>query len=262
MQADQQLEFFRTRFGRIQPKLQLETFKLDLARLNHDVMSAALRQAEAIAQSTKRAPSNARLAVLGQYQRITASIGQLFPVFFLFESAWRSYVAMRLSLVYGGETWWHDIRDAVAQGADPSRVTLLGGKPAKPEVVTITSRILSAAPLPGDLSTTYDLIAEAGLGQVGRLIERHWMDMSMPFSSTAALGLPTLEKFESLFAKVRNARNDAYHHRVVSERMGVVQAAEQLLDLLNIHLGDRVKGINDVQLQPLTFTVFKEVRHD
>lgn len=262
MQADQQLEFFRTRFGRMQPKLQLDMFRADLARLNLNVMSAALRQTEAIAQTTKRAPKDARLAVLGQYQTIVGSIGQLFPVFFVFESAWRSYSAARLALIYGNEGWWHDIRDVVERGDDLSAIATLAGAPAKPEVVKIVARILEAAPLPGNLSTTYDLIEEATIGQIGRLIQRHWTDMSSPFSSRAALRQPTSGRFDDLFAKVRRARNDAYHHRVVSDRAAVVLAAEQLLDLLDVHLGERVTGINEVTLAPLRFTLFRDARHN
>ena len=48
--------------------------------------------------------------------------------------------------------------------------------------------------------------------------------------------------------RVRKARNDAYHHRVVEGRTEVVSAAERFVDLLNIHLGDREAGIQGVVL--------------
>jgi hypothetical protein len=261
MQADRQLEFYRTRFGKMPSKLQLDIFKTDLARLNLDVMSAALKQAEAVVQATKRPPRDVRLAVLAQYDRVLASIGQLFPVFFIFESAWRSYAAARLSLIYGRDDWWHGVRDAVAQKKDPRTVTRLGTLPARTEVLVIVSRILAPIQAPGGLSSTYDLMAEATLGQVERLIGRHWTDMSSPFSSPAGSVAMTSGRFEALFAKVRRARNDAYHHRTVSDRAGTVSAAEQLLDLLDLHLGDRVAAVSATQLPSLAFRTVKEPRH-
>lgn len=261
MQADRQLEFFRTRFGRMPTKLQLDIFRADLARLNLDIMSAALKQAEAVVQSTKRPPRDVRLAVLAQYEWIVASIGQLFPVFFIFESAWRSYSAARLSLIYGGDHWWHDVRDAIAQKRDPLLVTKLGGFHAKREVVILVSRILAPVPSPATLTTTYDLMAESTLAHVEKLIGRHWTDMASPFSGPARLNVPTLGRFEALFTKVRRARNDAYHHRTVSDRAGVVSAVEQLLDLLDLHLGDRVASLGAVQLPALSFKLTKEARH-
>jgi hypothetical protein len=261
MQADRQLEFFRTRFGRMPTRLQLDIFRADLARLNLDVMSAALKQAEAVVQATKRPPRDVRLAVLAQYDRILASIGQLFPVFFIFESAWRSYAAARLPLIYGQDDWWHGVRDAVAQKKDPLTLTNLGGLPAKREVLVIVSRILASVQSPGSLSSTYDLMAEATLGQIEKLIGRHWSDMSSPFSGSAGTIVLTWGRFEALFAKVRRARNDAYHHRTVSDRAGVVSAAEQLVDLLDLHLGDRVISLDALQLPPLAFNVLREARH-
>ncbi|KHA63108.1 hypothetical protein [Sphingomonas sp. Ant20] len=261
MQAEAQLQFYRTRFGRIPTRLQLDQFRTDLARLNLDVMAAALRQTERIAQDRKRPPQDVRLAVLGQYDRLVASIGQLFPVFFAFESAFRSYAAARLSLIYGSEDWWHGVRDAVASGAPVSTITDLNGRSAIPEVVMVVSRILSASPQRDRLATTYDLIEEATVGQVERLIERHWTDMATPFSDTAALGVPTSAVFVALFSRVRRARNDAYHHRLVPNAHAAVSAAEQLLDLLDIHLGTRVAPIMTAQPPQLSFAVFKEARH-
>jgi hypothetical protein len=261
MQADQQLEFFRTRFGRAPTRAQLDQFRADLARLNLDVMETALRQAERIAQDRKRAPQDLRLAVLGQYDRLVSSIGQLFPIFFAFESAWRSYVSTRLSLIYGSEDWWHCVRTVVSRDDPLSSVGSLNGRPAVPEVVTVVSRILKATPQRHRLATTYDLIEEATIGQVEKLIERHWSDMAAPFSNTAALGIPTSATFLALFSRVRNARNQAYHHRVVSDISAAVHAAEQLLDLLDFHLATRVAPIAASQLPPLTFAVFKEARH-
>lgn len=262
MQAEAQLDFYRTRFGRVPTRVQIDQFRADLARVNLAVMAAALRQTERIALDRKRPPQDVRLAVLGQYDRLVASVGQLFPVFFAFESAWRSYASARLSLIYGSEHWWHGVRDALASNRHLSTVARLNGRTAIPEVVTVVSRILNASPQRDRLMTSYDLIEEATIGQVEKLIERHWSDMASPFSSTTSLGNPTSAAFLALFSRVRKARNQAYHHRLVPNASAAVSAAEDLLDLLDVHLGTRVAPIAAAQLPPLSFTVFKEARHN
>jgi hypothetical protein len=261
IEPGRQIEFFRTRLGRIQPKLQVDQFRADLARLNLEVLSSALLQTEAIAQSTKRAPKDARAAVLAQYERTAASIAQLFPVFFVFESAWRSFVAARLPLIYGRDDWWHPVREAVLRRTNPLSVKTLGSPQARSEVLKTVAHVLGAVPDPSRISTTYELVAEATLGHVETLIDRHWTEMSHPFTPTTALRKPTSKQFGDLFKKVRRARNDAYHHRVVSDRRGVIRAAEQLMDVMDLHLGERVRGIHDVQLPALPFEVLKESRH-
>lgn len=256
-----QLEFFRTRLGRLQPKLVLEAFNADLARTNLNVMWAALRDTEALVQSTKRPPKDPRAAVLARYERAAAAIAQLFPVFFVFESAWRTYVATRLNLIYGGESWWHGVRDLLAQKGDVTGVANLGTRPARGEVVRTLAHIIGGVQRPSDLTTTFELLEIATLRHLEDLIDRHWSDMAHPFSETQALGRPTSDQFGKLFARVRKARNDAYHHRVVSGREDVVSAAEQLVDLLNIHMGDRLAGIAAVQPAPLKFKVLAIERH-
>lgn len=263
MTADQQLEYYRTRFGRLITRSQLQQFSSDLARCNLDVMSAALKQAAAAATSSGRPPRDVRLAVLSQYDRIAASITQLFPVFFVFESAWRSYVAAGLDAVYGSGDWWHVLRDLVAQGADTSAIASLGGRPVSAELVrTVVHALGGVAGGCGRLASTYEFVEEASLGHLEKLIQGHWSALGAGLNQGTALGPPTWGRFESTFRRVRRARNDAYHHRVVADRATVVAAAEQLLDLLDVHLGTRVASISGVALPPLQFKVGPQERHD
>jgi hypothetical protein len=258
---DEQLEFFRTKLGKTQPRQPLDLFRADLMRSNLDVMWAALKAAEAFVQRTKRAAPDSRQAVLHNYDVAAAAIAQMYPVFFVFESAWRTYVATRLDVIYGGRDWWHGVRDLVAQGADTSCVATLGTLPARPSVVRLLTQILSMIPRPSDLETTFELTEQATLKGLEGLIDHHWTDMSQPFTDTMSLGRTTSTQFLSLFKRVRDARNDAFHQRVVANRADVVKAAEQLVDLLNVHMGDRVAAIAGAKVAPLQFTVVREKRH-
>jgi hypothetical protein len=261
MTADEQLEFYRTRFGRLVTSAQRQRFWSDLSRSNLDVMSAALRQAEAAAKRANRPPTDVRLAVLAQYERIAGSMSQLFPVFFIFESAWRSYVAVALKAIYGSDDWWHGVRDAVAGGSDTSPITVLGGRQASTELVRTVTHVLTGVRGCGGLETTYELVEESSLGHLGKLIEGHWGSIAAGLNGATPAGPPTWSRFEPLWRRVRQARNDAYHHRVVSDRTKVVAAAEQLLDLLDVHLGSRWSGVTGVTLNPPAFALPMQARH-
>lgn len=257
----EQLEFFKTKLGKTQPKLPLGLFEKDIMRCNLDVLWAALKAEESFVQRMKRANPDSRAAVLRNYHVTSALIAQLYPVFFVFESAWRTYVATCLDEIYGTDDWWHGVRDLVAQGADPMSVATLGRLPARSLVTKEVGYILSTVALPSGLESTYALTNHATMKSLEILIDSHWREMSVPFTATMSLGKPTSSVFQALFKRVRDARNQAFHQRVVTDRGAAVKAAEQLMDLLDVHLGDRVKAIAEATVAPLEFTVIREARH-
>lgn len=262
MDSVEQVRFFRSRLGRILPGLQADLFAADLTRANLDVMDAALKQVAAAATAAGSPPRDARAAVWAEYDRRLAEIAQLFPVFFTFESAWRSLMAVLLAGHYGADDWWQPIRASVLAGRPASTVAMLGGAPARPEVVDTVARMLR--PMGRSLahvSGSYGLLQAGTLGNVETLIERHWSTVRSALRTTTAVGSPTLAQFMVMFGRVRNARNDAYHHRVVAQRVRVVAAAETLLDLVDVHLGDHVVRVEAVHPAPFTLQVGREPRH-
>lgn len=261
MTTDEQLNFYRFRFGRTMTATDLAAFSRDLETCNLDVMSGALKQAEAAALAAKKPTRDARGAVMAQYERGVAQLAQLFPVFFVFESAWRTFAAATLRGIYQGDNWWHGVRDAVAQGAEVTGISHLGGRPAAGEMVRTIGHALKNVSSCSDLSTTYELVEICSLYHLSKLLEYHWAEFIQRLNAETALGAPTWGAFEGLFRRVRHARNNAYHHRVVSGRAEVVAAAEQLLDLLDVHLGGRQARITGQVLAPLQFTLPELARH-
>lgn len=65
-----------------------------------DVLSGVLKQAEAAALSAKKTTRDARGAVMAHYERGVAQLAQLFPVFFVFESAWWTFAVAALRGIY------------------------------------------------------------------------------------------------------------------------------------------------------------------
>lgn len=260
--AADQLQFFRTRFGKKPSRLEEQEFQEDLSRLNLDFMQVALLETAAIATRQNRPPRDVRRTILDRYERLVALDAQLFPVFFIFESAWRTVLAGALDAIYGADDWWHPVRDAVERGADTAMVNSFNGIRVAPEVVRTLNHILGKAPgALANVVSTYDLLELATLFDIGKLIERHWSDLTPVMNAQLAGGPPRWAAFDALFRRIRHARNAAFHHRVVADRAAVAAAAERLLDVIDVHLGARVLALQQVVVPPLQFSLFKEPRH-
>ncbi|WP_343698943.1 hypothetical protein [Caulobacter sp.] len=255
------LDTFRYRLGGTRPVLEVERFEADLYRSNHALMKAALLEAQSIAARLGPA-KDVRAAVLALYDTRLAEIAQMFPVFFVFESAYRAFTAARLTAVYGDDLWWDPVRQALLAKSDPQSVPALGGRPAKRDVIDALSHLLKGLKDPGmrQLRGTYDLLEAGTLTHVGRLISSHWTDIEPVFSQSGPLPL-TSANFSDQFNKVRNARNDAYHHRLIRDRVKVAAIVERLLDLLDVHLGDRLDRLAKVQVAGLPVHVPQVPRH-
>ncbi len=257
----QLLETFRYRLGGTRTVLEVERFEADLYRANHALIKSALIEAQAIA-ARLGAARDARAAVLALYDARLAEIAQMFPVFFIFESAYRAFTAARLAAVYGDDLWWEPIRQAVLAGSDPRNIASLAGKPAKRDAVDAITHLLKTLRTPDmhALGGTYDLLEAGTLTHVSRLISAHWADVEPVLRQSSQPHL-TSANFSDQFIKVRNARNDAYHHRLIRDRAKVVLGAERLLDLLDVHLGDRIDRLSKVQITPLQTLVSLAPRH-
>jgi len=255
------LETFRVRLGATQSNVQVTLFQADLMRANLDVMKAALREVQSIAASAGT-PRNARDAVIARYNARLAEISQFFPVFFIFESAFRSFTAARLALAYGDDQWWRPVRDAVVQGRDPLRLHRLGTLPARRDVVdTVAHLVRSMGQNAAGITTCYDLLEGGTLAHVERLIASHWSVIDSALRQPLVPGPITASGFGDLFRIVRHARNDAYHHRMIGNRARAIGIVERLVDMLDISLAARIQALDAAKIPPLPFTIPVQSRH-
>lgn len=261
MQPSDLAEIFRTRLGSIQTRSQVELFEGDLLRSNLDLMDVSLKEARAMAAAAG-APEHARDAVMTIYRSKLAELAQLFPVFFVFESAYRSFVAARLSVLYGDDQWWKPVRDAFSQGRDPHTLRHLGNLPARRDVVdTVFHLIKGMGPGAAGVDSCYDLLEGGTLSHVERLIAKHWTAVDSILRHDPAKPKLTSATFGDLFRIVRLARNDAYHHRSVRQHARVVAIVEQLLDMLDMSLSAHLEAIASASVPPLRFAVATQPRH-
>ncbi|MBB3810578.1 hypothetical protein [Pseudochelatococcus contaminans] len=250
----------------VQPtRAQIELFEADLSRSSLELIYDSLRE---IRGSGIRGQTglDLRSVVFAVYARKLAEISRLFPIFFVFESSFRAFVAGRLAAIYGADDWWRPIDRAVRNSSDPLLLRTLNGQPVARSTLRTVSRVLcsvrdAGAPSP---NTGYDVISSGTMATVGSLIEQHWGDMIDSFHSGHMYrphGRLTKTEFGELFKRVRLARNEAYHHRSVPAQARVVEIAEELLDFLDVHLEHSCRNVNAARLTPLRFKVQKEPRH-
>lgn len=254
-------EVFRTRLGYTRSRLEVELFAADLGRSNLNLMDAALKEARAIA-ARAGPPRHARDSVIAIYNVKLAELAQLFPTFLVFESAYRAFTAARLAVAYGDDRWWSPVREAIAQGRNPVGAKSPGGIHLPRNAVDTVAHLLRGMGAgAAGVSTCYDLLEGGNLAHVERLIASHWTQIDGALWHDPARPKLTASGFGDLFRAVRKARNAAYHHRAVENRRRVVAMAEQLLDMLDVSLRDRLSAVGGAPLPPLLFGIQSSSRH-
>jgi hypothetical protein len=247
---------------------QIDLFQSDLSLVSPFLMGAALKEVKAgtLGYVLVYRPNEWRAAILSVYNRKVAEHAQLFPVFHTFETAFRSTVAVALEEHYRHPRWWRGIYDQLRRG-QPNTVTQVGGVPLRRDAALLIERIIYA--IDGDdlskravdsCQNGYQFTEHCDLIHMRRLIEEHWATFSPRFvRGTMRL---TINDFRAKFERVRNARNDVYHHKSVARLANVVATAEDLLDYLNCSLGFVYNKIKGASATPPTFTITVQPRHN
>ncbi|NKM42075.1 hypothetical protein GFL68_28200 [Rhizobium laguerreae] len=184
----------------------------------------------------------------------------------MFETAYRSYSVARLESIYRTDEWWRPVEIALASGNDLRQINKINGSTVSRATVKTIEHILTG-PGSGGLrrvGSGYELLASGTMAHVGQMIEQHWCHMISalnPKHKHRPQGRMTSQEFMGLFNRVRNARNDLFHHRLVSGQDRLIEIVEELLDLLDIHLGDTYGKIAASNVTPLAFKIPVEMRH-
>ncbi|HXW48602.1 MAG TPA: hypothetical protein VEK31_04080 [Xanthobacteraceae bacterium] len=182
-------------------------------------------------------PADWRPLIFQIYNRKVAEHAQLFPIFHTFETAFRSTVAVTLEDHYHHARWWRGIYNQLRNGNSATSITQIGGVPIPSHAAHRIGQIMMA--IDGDqwqrnivsgLKNGYQFVEWCDLGHIRQLIEEHWRVFSPRFAQPKRL---TLADFKAKFDRVREARNDVYHHKAVARLANVVATAEELLDYLN-----------------------------
>jgi hypothetical protein len=252
------LDMFNTRLGRVPMRAESELFAADLARTSHELLGAALREMTAKA-ATSTPGRDLRNQTLAVFHRKLAEQSRLFPLLFIFETAFRAYVAARLETIYATDDWWKPIEAEIVASRDPTELLSLHGVRVPRSMLRTVEHILRDAAARGRLtfSTGYDVVAAGTMAHVERLIGQHWSEMVSAFNPMHLIrpqGRMTSSEFCQLFKLVREARNDLYHHRVVHRQKRVMEIIEELMSMLDLDIGEIHAKMASVPLNPLPFS--------
>jgi hypothetical protein len=188
----------------------------------------------------------------------------LFPVFHEFESGYRSRVAAWMENHYGTSIWWSEVLVALKNGNGYMDFKgLINGKRVSSNIFDAIGSLLRSVDgiqlernRLAAMDDGFHLLQLSTLSDLEKLMFEHWTDFSKTLPSKLANGNPlNKEVFKGMFRRVREARNDCYHHKEVAKRHEIVSNAEQLLVLIGVHLETACDMISMSAVKPLRFDI-------
>ncbi len=196
------------------------------------------------------------------YNRRLAEMGRLYPLFNIFESSFRSFLAHTLDNLHGSKHWWKPAYDIEILRSDPHHhsdpgISHIGAfrisldlSNAVHDFARSIAMSKEARVLVDQGGGTMDLIQFTKLNDLERLISADWIRIKEAFVVVPPFGVAT---FIDQFEKVRHARNKIFHHRDISEKATIVTIAEDLLDLIGVHLKTLYEDAAHVAVSPYQF---------
>ncbi|WP_146208008.1 hypothetical protein [Azospirillum sp. TSH64] len=235
------------------------------ARANIDLLRNALKELRGAIKSAQKQgnPMQIGARLDRVYHRKVAEQAQLFPVLHEFESGYRCHVAAWMEDHYKTRNWWSGVLEAAQGLAGYSAFKGINGRSVSFGIYDSINALLRGIDGPNfergkvqKASSGIHLLQLSTLSDLERLTFEHWTDISKSLRSTLSDGSPLTEAvFKGMFKRVREARNDCYHHNEVAKRLEIVSNAEQLLALIGTHLESAVDLVNMSAVKPIQFNI-------
>lgn len=249
--------------------------KLFIARANLELAANAIKELRGSVKKKNggKLQEGSFIKFVRTYNRKLAEQANLYPIFHIFESSFKMRLAAWMEGYYGSLDWWQPIYFAAkAHTTDPAPyriVTSINGKPITTGTARTIYNLLQGidgqqfeAPKSPYVTDGTRLFMRAKLSDIEELIFEQWTEFKTSIPGRLADGAPLDENvFKSMFKRVRDARNDCYHHREVPKRQEIAKNAEHLLDLIDVHLESKYKYASEYRLKPLVFTLPIDERH-
>ncbi len=253
---------------------QLAAFEGDLRRLNAAYWKEAVLSVVRSKQISGRIsnPATLRAAVNAIYGRKIAEASNLGVLLGTFECAFRSTVAVGMEDYFGMRFWWLGIENAMRNGNDATSITRIGTRPISRDLANVIGDILSY--IDGDrngnlvgrtlrtIKNGYELLGHTTLSQLQRLIENQWALFNPMYFGRPGRPNLTKGKFTPKFKRVRDARNDIFHHRPVAKKSEIVSLAEELMDYIDVSASQMVGNIAASTPGAFAFSRAVEKRHN
>jgi hypothetical protein len=242
----------------------VDLFEADLALVSPHLMLGALKEVSASLKG--RQVKEYREIIFGVYNRKVAEHAQLFPIFHSFETAFRSTVCVELERYYGQSQWWESVYRVLRRGVAPTTITCIGGRTLPKDTAHLIGEIIwhidgqnLQRNIVSTLTDGYRFTEQCKLSQIEKLIVHHWSVFGPAFAKHPRK--LTRKDFQAKFSRVREARNEVYHHQSLSRMNQLVSVAKELLDYLDFSLGFVHHKIMTTRMPALKFAVPVESRH-
>jgi hypothetical protein len=248
---------------------QIDLFQSDLSLVSPALMQAALKEVKegTLGYVLVYRPTEWRSAIFQVYNRKVAEHAQLFPIFHTFETAFRSTITATLEEHYRHARWWRPIYNQLRRGADASAITKINGVLLSRDAAHLIERLIYE--IDGEsferdivvgLNNGYEFTEHCDLIHIRQLVDKHWNIFSNRFRKGSSR--LTWNAFRNKFDRVREARNDVYHHKSVARLTDVVASAEELLDYLNCSIRFVYDKVDCAVTTAPRFVIPIEARHN
>ena len=224
-------------------------------------MDASLREVAASRKLKYGRAAEWRRAIYGVYYRKVGEHAQLFPVFHCFETAFRSSVAVTLEGHYTLSRWWEPIGTEILHGRPAGTVAAIQGQPvSKDAAYAIGNAVQSLIDVNSYLTVRngYEFAECCKLSHIGAIVAAHWAVFGPILNAHRRI---SKADFQAKFRRVREARNDVYHHKSFGGMRDAYETAEELLDCLSCSLASFHGGVSGVRHTAPVFKVAVEPRH-
>lgn len=248
--------------------------KLFIARANLELAANAIKELRgSVKKQENKLQEGSFVKFVRIYNRKLAEQANLYTIFHIFESSFKMRLAAWMESHYESIRWWDPVYSAATMNnreSAPYRfVKSINGKPITAGTARTIYNLLQGVdgqqfetPKSPDIDDGTRLFMRAKLSDVEELIFEQWTEFKVSIPARLPDGAPLDENvFKSMFKRVRDARNDCYHHREVPKRQEIAKNAEHLLDVINVHLESKYSYASEYRLKPLTFTVPVNERH-
>lgn len=262
------LDFFQKDLNFTPTAGQVDQFESDLALVSPSLMRAALKEAKAGKALQQGTFAEKRAAILAIYYRKVAEHAQLFPIFHTFETAFRSLVAVELEALYAMADWWRPIFNVLLKGDQAESIKQIKGVALSRnsarrigEIIYAIEGINLQRNVITGIKDGYEFAELCDLSHISSLITNHWSHFSPRYFNIAPR-IMTQQEFSAKFTKVRDARNDIYHHKSLARMANVVTSAEELLERLNCSLALAYDKITNSRVVAPKFAITQTAQHN
>lgn len=226
------------------PADQIDVIGRFMPGSNIELLRHSLKELRAVAKRKDQTDLPTRLHKV--YHRKLAEQASLYPILHIFESAYRTKLAFWMEEQFRTMRWWlpHLARlrelDKLGRAEQVESINKIPithgtGRVIENLIKNVEGDRLDRGIL--DNATGHEVLSLAKMSDVEELIHEQWAVIKGKLPSVLLNGSPLDEAvFKGKFKRVREARNQAYHHREVVKRNEIAGVAEELLDLIDVHL--------------------------